>query len=136
MKGAYETIATFENAIQAHVAKAKLESEGVDSYIRDEHTIGVNPLYTAALGGVKLQVEAQDADLARRILARDESEMEQEEGEVKASVCPRCASNVIELRDETMGRVMTVLSWLLSGAIFRGRNHWTCKRCRHSWRRW
>ena len=78
MKSAYETIGVFDNPIQAHVVKAKLESEGIASYIRGEHTIGVNPLYSHILGGVRLEVEAEDAPQARRILERDESDMDPE----------------------------------------------------------
>ena len=62
------TIATFSQAIEAHLAQGRLDAEGVESVIADEHTIAANPLYSTAVGGVKLQVREADVDRATAIL--------------------------------------------------------------------
>ncbi|MDO9333397.1 MAG: DUF2007 domain-containing protein [Dehalococcoidales bacterium] len=60
------TIATFNYAAEAYLHRAKLESEGIWSFVADE--FAPNFFITAAAGGVKLQVRESDAAEAIRIL--------------------------------------------------------------------
>jgi hypothetical protein len=50
------------------MAKAKLESEGIDVFLKDELTTQVNNLYSNAIGGVKLQVKEEQLGDAVQIL--------------------------------------------------------------------
>ncbi|THB76782.1 MAG: DUF2007 domain-containing protein, partial [Desulfobulbaceae bacterium] len=59
----------------AELAKAKLESEGIFCHLANKHHVGVNWLYSQALGGVKVQVRQEDEKRAREILQRDESQL-------------------------------------------------------------
>lgn len=63
-----EIIADFGSPIQAQLAKARLEAEGIPAFLLDENAIAVNPFYSPALGGVKLAVPKGDARRAREIL--------------------------------------------------------------------
>ncbi len=49
-------VASFNMPHQAHLAKTRLEAAGIPVFIRDEHLISINQLYSPALGGVKLEV--------------------------------------------------------------------------------
>lgn len=62
------TAITFTFPHEAHFAKAKLESEGVEVFIKDEMTVQVHNFYSNAIGGVKLQVRSAEFDTAHRIL--------------------------------------------------------------------
>lgn len=64
----FVTVANFSNAFNMNVVKGRLESEGIPAFAKDEHTIGVNPLYDNAVGGIKLQVSEEHEADARRIL--------------------------------------------------------------------
>lgn len=55
-----QTLQTFVYPLEAHMVKTYLESEGIDTEIRDEMTINVNPFYSNAIGGVKLLVKKED----------------------------------------------------------------------------
>jgi hypothetical protein len=68
------TIARYSLAIEAHIARAKLESEGIPAFVADEHTITADWLYSNAMGGVRLQVPDACVEQARTILATDFSE--------------------------------------------------------------
>ncbi len=68
------TIARYSLAIEAHIARAKLESEGIPAFVADEHTITADWLYSNAMGGVRLQVPDAFVEQARTILATDFSE--------------------------------------------------------------
>lgn len=59
---------TFTFPTELVVAKAKLESEGIECKVLDEHTIQVHNFLSNALGGVRLQVEASNLERARQIL--------------------------------------------------------------------
>lgn len=87
-----KTVATFSFPHEAHIARAKLESEGIPALMADEHTINMPWLYSNALGGVRLQVPSSAFDQAKEILARDCSDdLIAEVGE-NPYICPSCGS--------------------------------------------
>ena len=61
-------IITFTYPHEAHIAKGKLESEGISVEIRDELTAHVYNFYSNAIGGVKLFVKEKDFERANQIL--------------------------------------------------------------------
>ncbi|KAA3628814.1 MAG: DUF2007 domain-containing protein [Proteobacteria bacterium] len=67
------TIATFDTMPDAHIALGRLRAEGIEAYLADEHLVQTDWLYAIAVGGIKLRVDAADADRAREILATDYS---------------------------------------------------------------
>jgi len=62
------TIARFSYPTEAHIARTKLETEGIWAFVADEHLITANWLYSNAVGGVKLQVSERNAEQALEIL--------------------------------------------------------------------
>ena len=62
------TIISFTYPHEAHLAKGKLESEGIQVWIKDELTAQVNNFYSNAIGGVKLLVQESDFYQAYKIL--------------------------------------------------------------------
>lgn len=69
------TIASFSFPHEAHIARAKLESEAIPATLADEYTISMQWLYSNALGGVKVQVPAPFAQRAIEILTQDNSDL-------------------------------------------------------------
>jgi len=51
-----------------YLAKGKLESEGIECFIKDEFTTQVNNFYSNAIGGVKLQIYQKDKAFAMQLL--------------------------------------------------------------------
>jgi len=62
------TIATFTYPYEVAIVKERLIAEGIECVVQDELTVQVNNFYSNAIGGIKLQVGAQDADRALQIL--------------------------------------------------------------------
>ena len=62
------TVASFSQAMEAHLSRARLESEGIECFISDEFTITNNWLFSNAIGGVKLNVRESDAQEALEVL--------------------------------------------------------------------
>jgi hypothetical protein len=71
MAGQLVTIATFDQAAQAHVAKNVLEAAGIPAAISDEETVSMLWSVSTAVGGVKIKVLAEDADRALAVLDKE-----------------------------------------------------------------
>ena len=56
----FKTIAVFNYLHETVVLKHLLEQEGIPYFFENEMTLSVVPLYSAALGGIKLKVHPND----------------------------------------------------------------------------
>ncbi|MBK9147436.1 MAG: DUF2007 domain-containing protein [Flavobacteriales bacterium] len=64
----FVTVATFMWPTDAVVPCALLESAGIKAHVKDEMTVQIQNLASQAVGGLKIQVPADDAEHARDIL--------------------------------------------------------------------
>lgn len=65
------TVRTFSTLIEAELAKSILDTAGIDSFLFDEN---VGRIYLAnVVGGLRLRVDAANADEANRILQENDS---------------------------------------------------------------
>lgn len=65
------TIWTFSYQHQLLIIRTRLEDEGIKTFAQNELTIQTDPLYSNALGGIKLMVDEHDARRAVEILAEN-----------------------------------------------------------------
>ena len=61
-------IASFQYSAEAHLARAKLESEGIPAFVSDEYMGSRNWKFSLVGGGVRLWVRKQDAEAALQVL--------------------------------------------------------------------
>src|SRR5688572_24910993 len=101
------TVQIFTFPTEAHLAQLRLESNGISCFLKDETTVGVISLYSNALGGVKLQVEENEAEKAREILieagfipkedrAKKKIQVIDEAAIKDTTKCPYCGSENID----------------------------------------
>lgn len=64
----FVTIAVFTLPQELAVVRARLEWEGIPCFTQDENTVSAHPFYSNLVGGIKLQVAAEDAEEALAIL--------------------------------------------------------------------
>ncbi|MEL1253818.1 DUF2007 domain-containing protein [Flavobacterium sp. DGU38] len=64
----FKTIAIFNFEYETVVLKHLLEQEGIPYFFENEMTLSVVPLYTTALGGIKLKVHPNDFEQVQEIL--------------------------------------------------------------------
>lgn len=62
------TIKTFTYPHEVYVIRGKLESEGIQTFLKDEMTVQVHNFYSNAIGGVKLQVPSEEVEKALSIM--------------------------------------------------------------------
>jgi predicted RNA-binding Zn-ribbon protein involved in translation (DUF1610 family) len=125
-------VATFREAYQAYLGKGKLEAEGISSIVVDEYLVGINWMYSQAIGGVKLQVPEADyeraADLLKEDYAKDLEAMEQE---ITKETCPKCGSRSISLR--AYSKWWLIPSLFFAAPIFFRKKKWRCADCGEVW---
>ena len=74
------TVASLPSSIEAHLLRTLLESEGIPATILDEHISNTFLPIETLVGGVQLQVRAEDEEEARAIIERAQhAEIENEE---------------------------------------------------------
>lgn len=134
------TIETFTGPIEAHLAKGRLEAEGIPAFVVNEHHVWANWTLSHALGGVRVQVASADAERAARILedhaaGKFASALEEEFPDLEAERCPQCGSDDFESQ-----RPLGMLAWVvmtlgLISVIFPVRRaKRACKQCGATWR--
>lgn len=69
-------IATFPDVHSAYFAKSLIESAEIPVFLRDEHIVSINTLYSPAVGGVKLEVPSSQAETALAIIHNEQPEPE------------------------------------------------------------
>ena len=92
-KSIFKLIRSYQYSSEAIIFKGKLESEGIEVFMRDNNTVDTNPLYSNAVGGVKIFVKNEDFAEANDILSQvSEYSLDEESQLIK---CPKCGAEQI-----------------------------------------
>ncbi len=126
------TVASYSFPYEAQIARARLEVDGIQAYVADEHTITMQWLYSDALGGVKVQVKPQDLSRARMILAEDLSAdtmiVADDEAPIQTIRCDACGS--VELEPYSVGVRSAFLMFLfMQFPLWPFRHSMRCRDC-------
>ena len=127
-------VASFSQPVEAHLARTKLESEGIPCMVGDENLVRVDWLLSNAVGGVKLMVPATELERAREAL-RPRPRLvvvsnDPPEGEM---ICPRCHSD--DVYYSRFNRRIAGFFILLLGFLIPWRDRrWACTQCGYEWK--
>lgn len=129
-------IQTFLNSAQAYVARAKLADLGIPAEISDQYLVGADWLYSAAIGGVKLYVPAEQAEAARDALLEEDEEALADIPESALppdpdEICPRCGT-AGALPSSRTNR-WRALSLLFTLPLINWRHWQKCPACGNQW---
>jgi hypothetical protein len=128
------TLRQFRDMPDALLAKGFLESAGVESFLVDETTIRMDWLWSNLLGGIKLCVDAKDAEEAALMLSQEIPEGFNFDGagDFEQPKCPKCGSLNISFEDWDK-RVAYAGMLFLGFPIPLHRREWKCESCGHVW---
>ena len=107
------TLKTFDNAIDVHILKNRLESEGITCFVFDEHIVSAYPLYSLSVGGIKLKVREEDVESAKEIL-KDIYQTPLTDELNSEIICPSCESKSIESGHKTLKGLKGIISGFIS----------------------
>ena len=82
-------IKTFDNYFSANIVQTKLQNDGIVSFLKDEYSATINPIYNNAIGGIKLMVDIHDVAIASDFL------LQYEEAYLRTISCPQCDAKEI-----------------------------------------
>lgn len=134
------TVETFTGPIDAHLAKGRLEAEGIPAFVVNEHHVWANWTLSHALGGVRVQVASADAERATLILEEHAagnfaSDLEEEFPDLEGEPCPQCGSQDFESQRPVGMLALVVLTLGLINVIFPIRREMrTCTQFGARWR--
>lgn len=136
----FVTVAAYATPWEAHIAKGRLESEGVPVFIAHEQHVWLNWMYSNALGGVKLRVASVNAERAGEIInavasGECEAALRKEIPSTQDNLCPECKNLESTSRFSAGTIALIFLMYFAGGVIFPARRELhTCSNCGHQWR--
>lgn len=83
------TLTSVSQPFEAVPIQMKLSACGIETELKGEMTVAVDPLLSNAIGGIQIQVSSSDTAQAAEILAEHRRE-EQAAEELRARTCPKC----------------------------------------------
>ena len=126
------TISRYSLPYEAHIAKSRLDAEGIPAFIADEHTINMQWLDSNAMGGVRLQVPEPYAEQALQVLNEDREQDLVELVGADVQACPRCGSE--DTQYHQIGRRWAFLMFIgINFPLFPIRSGVKCNSCGKVW---
>ena len=135
-----KTVESFTGPIEAHIAKGRLEAEGIPAFVAHENHIWANWVFSNALGGVKVQVSESNYEAAQEILKQHidggfEETLNQEFSNLEVNACPSCGGTEYVSSVPLFSKIMLFLTFGLFSVIYKPRkeNH-KCAKCGCMWK--
>lgn len=118
----------FDTAIEANIAKSKLDAYGIPCYLTEENMANLYPGASHLMNfNVRLHLFHYDAERARQILNENNLRINDD----SITKCPRCKSNNIE-RDfprKLTEKFAASLQYLFFGIFYPGKKVYRCADC-------
>ena len=131
MEDIFELVGVYKYSSEAIIFKGKLESEGIEVFMKDNYTIEANPLYSNAVGGVKLLVSKKDYTKAMKIISQvSEYSLDDASQLMK---CPNCGAEQIDLVTsikDLKSLFAFVFSMFLVLLPFYTKHKYKCEKCK------
>lgn len=130
MEHNFSLIKSYQYTTEASIYSGKLESEGIEVFLRDNHIIDSNPLYSNAVGGVKLYVKKEDEQKAISVLSQiSEFSLDDYNQLMK---CPKCGAKEIEMYTsikDFKSLIAFIFSIIIVLIPFYSRYKYKCQQC-------
>lgn len=127
----FKLVRSYQYSSEAQIFCGKLESEGVEVYLRDINTVDSNPIWSNAVGGVKLYVKSEDLEKANKILSSISQFSVDEHNELIK--CPNCGAEEIEMVT-SIKDIKTLLAFIFSLLFvlipFYSKHRYKCNKCK------
>lgn len=106
--------------------KGQLEGFGINCWLKDEHTVTIDPILTNAVGGIKLMVEKEDEEKARLILQEIQKDKE------ALISCPACGGHQVEYissNRKTLNWLSAIITFMLGSYAIAPEKLYHCFDC-------
>lgn len=119
------TVKTFDNYFSASIILTRLQAEGVECYLKDEHTVTIDPLLSNAIGGIKLVVKKTDEEMVVKLLRAYHIEY------MLSATCPECGSNSFShiTKPKVANYLTAIITWIFSSYAMAPDYVYQCGNC-------
>ena len=127
------TIRKFRDLPEALLAKGSLDSAGIECYLADDNMVRMDWFISNFIGGVKLCVNPEDAEVANAVLDQPIPEDFDVEGigAYHQPRCPKCQS--LDITFEELNKPIAYTSAWLNLPFPLQRKAWRCLACKCEW---
>ena len=128
------TVRRFRDLSEAIVARSMLESAGIAVCLYDENLVRLDWQFSNFIGGIRVQVEAADAEVATELLDQPVPEAIQygDNESFEQPHCPVCNSQQITFEGPSRAAPLASL-YLASLPLPTGPSTWRCGDCGSRW---
>ncbi|MDI1318375.1 DUF2007 domain-containing protein [Flavobacterium sp.] len=125
----FKLLRRFQYSSEAIIYQGKLESNGIEVYLRDNNIVDSNPLYSNAVGGVKLFVQTEDFDKATEILG--DISLYSVDDDNQPIKCPKCGAEQVEMETSIDGvKSFFRVVFLGAFALLFSKYKYQCQKCK------
>jgi hypothetical protein len=127
------TIRKFRDLPEALLARGSLESAGIEALLTDDNIVRMDWFWSNLMGGIKLQVDPEEAEAAINILDQPilEGFAVAGIGEYEQPRCPACQS--LDVAFQELNKPIAYTSAYLGVPVPLRRRAWRCHACRAEW---
>ena len=127
------TIRQFRDLPEALLAKGSLESAGIECALGDDNMVRLDWFISNFIGGVKLRVQPEDAQVAEEVLTQPIPENFDVSGigAYEQPHCPKCQS--LDVTFQELNKPVAYVSSYFGVPIPLRRRAWCCKSCKAEW---
>jgi hypothetical protein len=127
------TVRQFRDLPDAMLAKSALASAGISAFLGNENTVRVQWVWSNLIGGISLQVRAEDQAAAEEVLSQPIPPAFESDGvEYEQPRCPYCQS--LDIDYESVNPKVGLASIIVAVPIPWPQNSWTCRACGKEWK--
>jgi DNA-directed RNA polymerase subunit M/transcription elongation factor TFIIS len=121
------TLTTATYLHEADMIRMRLEASGIKAFIPDQNTSSIQPLFSNAIGGIRIQIDENDLARAREVLKNALPQADRGIFE-----CPACKSDAVTY--EGISKQFAFLSLFLLGIpLLWRKRECRCGSCGHRW---
>lgn len=131
----FKLLRRFQYSSEATIYQGKLESMGIEVFLRDNHVVDTNPLYSNAVGGVKLYVRTEAFERANEIL--QEVNLFSVDDNHQPIKCPKCGSEKIDMMTSVKdwkSLLYFIVLFFISLFPFNAKHLYKCQSCKHEFK--
>lgn len=127
----FKLVRSFQYTSEAQIFSGKLESEGIEVFLKDTYIVDSNPIWSNAVGGVKIFVKTEDFDKATEILSGISPYSLDENSEpLKCSNCGAKEIEMVTFIKDKKTLFAFIFSLLFVLMPFYSRHRYKCNNCK------
>jgi hypothetical protein len=122
----------FQYSSEAIIYQGKLESQGIEVFLRDNNIVDSNPLYSNAVGGVKMFVKTEDFDKANEVLG--DVSLFSVDDDNQPLKCPECGAEQVDMVTSIKDWktfLAFLFSWISSLFPIYAKHKYKCQNCKY-----